>query len=302
MRNSTLTSLALVVLGFTANAQKFAIRPYVGLESPRTNLSYNNLSVFKPLQSQISPALGVRVDYKLKKGHGPFVGFSTSRSSVAYSFANPETGMNAFTASAGNMQFQLQGGWQASSKPFYFKKSASTKTATKSATNQNRQSTYKSCGGYRSMSHCGGNNRSQAYKAPKNKSWFVRIIPSAGLAFNPFTPANVTSKIQNGQGNITYNAGNFKTAFISGAGFEFGRGTKQRFIVTINYFKGLGDNAEKITTEGVKTITTNLSSKVSGWTASLGIPLALTKKSAARQVEKKKCEFKQYKSSCRRVI
>lgn len=305
MKNFTLTSFAFVVLGITANAQKFTILPQVGIENPLTRMSYNNLPSFTPLQSQLSPLLGVRIDYKLKKGYGPYVGISTSRSAVAYSFSNPETGTNAYTASIGNMQLQLQGGLQLTTKPIYFKKPA----AAAPAPVQKAQSSYRSCGSqsYRSIGHCSSRSKQQDYKAPVNKNLFVRVMPSAGLALNPFTPSAITSKFEGGNKTYTYNAGNFKTAIVTGMGLEFGSGSKRLFTLNVNYSKALGNSSETLLTEvGPKTVTTYLSSKVSGWNASVGIPISLGKKPVIKQVErqteKKACQFRQYRPSCRRVI
>jgi hypothetical protein len=305
MKNFTLSTLAFVALGITTTAQKFTILPQVGVENPLTRMSYNNLPSFTPLQSQFSPSLGVRMDYKLKKGYGPYVGISTSRSSVAYSFSNPEMGTSAYTASMGNMQLQLQGGLQLTSKPIYFKKPA----AVAPAPVQKVHSSYRSCGSqsYRSVGHCSSKSKQQAYKAPENKNLFVRVMPSAGLALNPFTPSTIASRSEGSNKTYTYNAGNFKTAIVTGLGLEFGSGSKRLFTLNVNYSKALGNSNETLITEvGPKTVTTYLSSKVSGWNASVGIPISLGKKpvmkQAEMQTEKKVYHFRQYRSSCRKVI
>jgi hypothetical protein len=303
MKISTFTFLSFVVLASTANAQKFTILPQVGLENLTTRVSYNNLETFKPLQSLPTPTLGVRMDYKVKKLAGVFTGLSTTRPGISYSFANPETGMNAYTVSAGNIQLQLQAGLQATTKPIFFSKSAAAKPSTTTTS----RSGYGRCGSNKAMGRCGSKNKTQASKPAQNQSWFVRIMPSAGFVVNPFTKTGmITNKTQGAQDTYTYNGGSFKTGIVTGVGFEFGSQAQRRFTVNINYLRGFDNNAESITSQAdIKTVTTNLSSTVSGWNASIGIPLSLGKKPVVRKVEHKKYEYRQYqrRSSCgRRVI
>lgn len=304
MKTFTLCTVALVVTGFTAGAQKFTLIPQVGIQNPLTRVSLNNLPAFTPLQSQAAAMPGIRVDYQLKKGFGPFAGISTSPSAVAFSFNNPESAARNFTATQGNTMWQLQGGLQARSKPMYFKKTASI---AQPAVVQEPKPSYSRCGRYQATSRCGTQNRQQAAAPAPRKGMFVSIVPSAGIAFNPFTPQNLNSKLQTAGSTATYQAGNINTAIITGVGFEFGNDTKRLFTLNINHFKGLGNNAETLVTEsGLKMITTNLSSSVSGWSASFGIPIAMGKKPAIKQPEKKTYHYSPYrsgaKSSCRRVI
>jgi len=325
MRTTTLASLMLVAISYTANAQKFSILPQAGLENPFTKISYNNLSSFLPLQAQITPHFGVRMDYKLKQLHGPYIGVSTSRSVVAFNFSNPETGMDAYQASRGKTKLQFEGGWQFSTKPIYFGK---TPTSTKTAATPNKLNANKrSHGDYSARSHCGRSEAAKAYssrgrcggaressktstaKKSQNNNWFVRIQPSAGMAFIPSSEPDVITKTQGMETLNTYNAGNIKTAFVTGAGFEFGSNAKRQFTLSVNYFKGLGDNESKIISQsGTKTTTTSLSSKVSGWTATLGIPLNLGKKPVVKQPSfqkmhmERKSGCEQYKIRCRKTI
>lgn len=327
MRSATLTTFMFVVMGYAANAQKFTILPQAGFENSLTRISYNDLSYFSPLEAQLAPRLGVRVDYKLKQGHGPFIGLSTSRSVVAFNFSNPETGMNIYQASRGTTRLQFEGGWQLSTKPIYFNKSPAAK---KSATSENKKTEYKkSCGDYIAKSHCGKKEDNKAYtarshcgkkeenktyaaKKSSNQNWFVRIQPSVGMAFIPSNQPNVISKTQGSQTLNTYNAGNVKTAVLTGAGFEIGNNARRHFTLSVNYFKGLGGDESSITTQsGTKTTTTTLRSKVSGWNATIGIPISLAKKPVTKQptirvVEKqkevKKSDCQQYRIRCRKII
>jgi len=90
------------------------------------------------------------------------------------------------------------------------------------------------------------------------------------------------------QTEYTYNAGNMKTALLTGMGFEFAKNKSRLFSVSVNYFKGLNDNETTLTSQAAgKTITTNLNSKVSGWNAAIGIPIGFTKKTTTNHKEQK---------------
>lgn len=118
-------------------------------------------------------------------------------------------------------------------------------------------------------------------------------------------PSNVEDLVINpaaSQNNYTYNAGNDKTTFLTGMGFEFAKNEKRLFTLSVNYFKGLGNNATSFTSESAgKTTTTMLNSKLSGWGATLGIPISFTKKTSTNQkVEQKpKYDCQKYKMECR---
>src|SRR5215218_2653617 len=114
MRRTALL-IVIAVGGSAANAQ-FTLRPQVGLEFPSTKISYNDLGYIKP-ESQSSGQLGLRADYQFKGGFGPFAGVTTHIPGVGYHFADPQTGMSEYSTSQGNLQVQLQGGLQYSTKP-----------------------------------------------------------------------------------------------------------------------------------------------------------------------------------------
>ncbi len=122
MKKSTLTAIAVLVTCFGLQAQKFTLQPQVGMQNSTTRLSVNNLNSFNPLSSQLAPMLGIRADYKMKNGFGPFVGITTNRSTVAFNFSSPETATTNYTATMGDYQVQLQAGLQARTNPLYFKK------------------------------------------------------------------------------------------------------------------------------------------------------------------------------------
>src|SRR6478609_10144067 len=154
----------------TANSQ-FTILPQAGFENSNTKISYNNLPYFSPL-AQLQPKFSLRADYKFKNGFGPFAGISTSRSSVSYSFTDPEKGMTEYNATMGNTQAQLQAGLQYTAKPIFFKKH--TSTSPKAETTTSNHSYYSSrCGHY--SSGCGAKKSSTAEKTKsQNKGWSLR--------------------------------------------------------------------------------------------------------------------------------
>ncbi len=301
MKKSTLAGAFLLFFAIGATAQKWTLQPQVGLENAFTRLSINDLAAFNPLSSQVSPMLGLRLDYKTKQGIGPYIGVSTSRSTIAYSFSNPETAIQNFSAAMGNVQMQLQGGLQARTKPIFFKKMSAARPNVTPAPAETSQA-YSRCAKYKSMLNA--RSAPEIKRPAVNKSWFVSINPSVGLALNPFKQATLTTEKINNQPATLYRAGNTSTALVTGLAFEAGSNSTKRFTVNVNYIRGLGSNRENLVTDnGVKTNTTLLNSKVSGWNATLGIPINLDKKKKVQKEEpRKQCQFRQYNSRCRRVI
>ena len=212
--------------------------------------------------------------------------------------------MTEYNASMGNVQAQVQAGLQYTSKPFFSKsKSSTSKTATtKVETTTSNHSYYSSrCGHY---SGCGAKKSSTAENTKsQNKGWSLRLQPSAGIGYIPSSPEDLVINPVGSQNSYTYNAGNNKTTFLTGMGFEFAKNEKRLFTLSVNYFKGLGDNATSFTSESAgKTTTTTLNSKLSGWGASLGIPIGFTKKKTSpnKKVEQKpKYDYQKYKMECR---
>jgi hypothetical protein len=271
MRNAALI-LLFVAFGYAAKCQRFTLLPQVGFENSETKISYNDLRSFSPLGVKFSPQASLRLNYSSKQGHGFFIGAVTSRSIVSFSFTDPETGRNNFTATAGNMQLRLEGGYQFNSKPITLGKSR------QSPVNNTEK---KDCGSH--SSHCCSRsvNKTREPAFSRNKNSWVRIQPSVGLGFIPGVKSDVVTKTQNGQASYQYNAGNWNTALTAGAGFEFGRGSTRQFTVSINYFKGLGNMNERTISSlsSGKLVSTDLSSSASGWNLKIGIPFTLKAKS-----------------------
>lgn len=287
MRTAALCFL-FVAGGLAANAQRFSILPQVGFENSKTNINYNDLSSFAPEGVKFSPQASLRLNYSSKQGHGFFVGIASSRNTVLFSFADPETGMNQFASAAGNMQLRFEGGYQFNSQPISLRKSAPS-SSNKSSCNSKCGSYTKSSCQKSTASRCGSSKASSSAVSSKTKGSWMRIQPSIGMGYNPFTPTDVVSKTQNGQTVTEYRAGNWNTALIVGTGVEFGRGKDRLFTVSINYFKGLGnlDQQDMVLISGTKTVHTTLDSKVSGWNMRVGIPFTLAKSNTPKHKNKK---------------
>jgi hypothetical protein len=317
MRSATVTCLLFVAFGYAASAQ-FTIQPQVGIENFRTSLNYNNLPSFSPLGGKLSPQASVRLDYKFKHGHGPFLGIATSNSVVSFNFSDPETARNVYQASAGDIQLRFEAGYQLTSKRIYFNKSGATskpasKSVSKSSQNETNYTKH-GCGEYSERSRCCSHSSTTKSKiaASKNNGWWMRIQPSIGAAFIPSVKQDLITNPQGSQASYEYRAGNWNSALVTGTSFEFGNNAQRKFTVSINYLKGLGnlDTRMLTTTTGAKTVTTDFKSAVSGWNLKLGVPISLskTKTIAKQKVIEKTYKYKyegkcgQYRSRCGRVI
>jgi len=293
MRQTALL-FVIAVFGYAASAQ-FTLRPQLGIEDPMTKISYNDLSSFTPV-TQFQPQVGLHADYKFKSGFGPFVGLSTSRSSVNYTFNDPETGMTAYNATMGKMQLALQAGLQYSTRPFSLSRQSAT-----SKCNVENKPTMKT--GSCQSSHSCCSKTTKAKKAtPTKDAWTVRLQPSAGLSYIPSSKPTLETKTSGAQTSYAYNAGNLKTAIVTGMSFEFARNKAKFLTVSVNYFKGLGSDETTFTTQSAnKNVTTTLSSKVSGWNASVGIPISFTKNVSSKTKKSHRGCGEQYRTRCQSV-
>ncbi len=288
MRNAALL-LCFVAFGYAARSQKFSLLPQVGFENSKTKISYNDGKSFSPLGVRFSPQASLRLTYSSKKGHGFFVGAATSRTIVSFNFADPETGQNSYTATTGNMQVRLEGGYRFNTKPLALGKSKQTTANNLSKKNCSRSS------------HCCARNasRTAAPAAPRAKSW-LRIQPSIGMGWMPGIKSDVLSETKNGQTTYQYNAGNWNTAFIAGTDVEFGKGSTRQFTIGINYLKGIGNLDQKTfsTVSSGKLVNTSVSSAVSAWNLRIGIPFGLkakTKTKTERKPEHRNSGCSQYR-------
>jgi hypothetical protein len=182
------------------------------------------------------------------------------------------------------MQLQLECGYLFNSKPIALNgpKQSSIKKHPETTLQK------KSCGSYSSRSSCmktndsprclfGKTNKAKQASLKKHNNSWVRIQPSIGMGFIPSVKTDVTTKTQGGQTTYQYKAGNWNTALMAGAGFEFGSGKTRQFTVSLNYFSGIGnlDDETISSVSGTKSINTTVESAVSGWNMKIGIPFTL---------------------------
>jgi hypothetical protein len=277
MKNLILPFFTLIM--YASHAQ-FSIVPQVGVETFRTTIKPGNYSSISPLGQQFSPNLSVRMAYTLKSGQGAFFGVGTNSPAVNFQFTDPQNAQTSYTASAKDVQLRLEAGYQFTSKPITLRKPA-FKNNYGSWYNQ-RNSTAKRSSCTRSMcdrkrNAARGDNKMASKKMASDKGLYMRLKPSVGVAVVP-TGSTVGTEIKGARTMYTYNAG-LRTALIAGTAFEFGSRNQPRFIVSVNYLKGLGNNTQTITTnEDLKSSVTSFSSKTSGFNINLGIPFSLKKK------------------------
>jgi hypothetical protein len=267
MRKAALTGLVFVACVVATNAQ-FSVTPKVGMEQSFTSVQYNNMGSLCPLGSDMSPQAALRMDYLFKKSHGPFLGVSTNRSLIAYQFTNPETGDKEYTASRGDWQMRVEAGYQLSSKPIAIGKS-SKQTTTKPASSV--------------QSPCAAKLIKAVANAAKKSDLNVRIQPYAGMAFIPNPETAISGINKESETVYQYKAGNWTSAFISGVQFAFAKGDVRKFVLGLQYLKGIGNlNTETLNTalDNKQTIT-HLSSSASAWNFTVGMPISFTKNKTA---------------------
>ena len=309
MRSIALSGILFIASSIAVNAQQLSLTPQVGFENSKTSINYNNLGSFAPLGGEFNPQVSLRLDYKFKQGFGPYLGVSTSRSVVAYSFSNIDNGMNLYSATKANMQLRMEAGYQFTTSQLFLNKTRSAN----SAASKSKSSGKSSCGNYSSRSNCSKSYSSQSSRCQsksnaakkiesKNKGTWVRLQPSVGVGFIPSPKTDVITKMQGGETVYEYRAGNWNTALLTGMGFEFGR-NKQRLVnVSVNYFTGIGNmNKQTVSlVSGTKTSVANLESNASGWNMRIGIPFTLTEKNAKKH--NKQSRTKKTNCSERKVI
>jgi len=288
MRNAALL-LIFVAIGYAANSQRFSLLPQVGFENSRTKISYNDLASFSPVGVKFTPQASLRLNYSSKQGHGFFLGAATSRSVVSFSFTDPETLRNNFSATAGSLQVRMEGGYQFNSKPISLNKSKPTTTS---------GSEKKNCSSGSRCCSRNSSNKAKPISISKNAGTWVRVQPSVGMGFIPAVKNDVITKTQDGQTTYQYNAGNWQTAVVAGAGLEFGSGATRKMTVSVNYVKGIGNLDKQTITSlsGGKTVTTTLESVSSAWNLRIGVPISLkAKPKTAKKTEHRKSGCGQYR-------
>jgi hypothetical protein len=205
------------------------------------------------------------MDYLINKLHGPFVGVATNRSVVNYEFTNPETGDKEFTASPGDWKLRLEAGYQVSSKPIALGRTA-------------KQPAVK--GQDAAINPCIARKMMQAQAAAAKKSVMnLRIQPYAGMAFVPDPQTAINTAFRSNEMVYQYNAANWTSAFITGVNLAFAKGTVNKYVIGVQYLKGIGNlNTETLTTPlENKELNTQLSSAASAWNITVGMPLNFSK-------------------------
>jgi hypothetical protein len=308
MRSAALPLVGLLLLSSTAGAQ-LTLLPQIGIDNSQTALRYNGGNSFAPLGRQTDPRASLRLDYRLKGGHGPFVGVASSPAPVDFSFTDPLSGATQYRAGSADRQWRLEGGWQYSSKPITFRnRKAEAAAAQRVRTRASEQSAEKNrCGSYRYKSENTQDKVNKAVQQARSKALNLRVQPFAGAAYVPSVDDDFTK-----QNNVnTYKAGNWNTALLAGTGFEFGRGSQRLFTISVQYLKGMGNLDEKtlVTESDGKTTLTRLQSDMSAWSVGLGLPFTLAKKKAATPArtqqtkERSKCgDYKESRYRCTRKV
>ena len=292
MKPTALTAMLLLCIVIGVKAQ-LSFLPQIGFEQSKTSVQVNDLSSFSPMGSTSNLKANLRADYRFKKGHGPYVALGTTPGAVAYSFTDPSDAMNNFKASANSLQFRFEGGYQFRSKPINLKKTSKQQPATTIARPTEMR---RSCGSYYRCNK--QKTTASSTKTKQNNTLNLRLQPSIGIAYIPSAQKNLES---NGN-TYQYNAGNYKTALVSGMGFEFGKGKQRLFTISVFYTKGLSNlNEQEITNlENNKISNTTLNSNTSSWGMTVGVPFSFskTKKNAVAPVPVKTMEYKDYRSRC----
>lgn len=308
MRTAALL-LSFVAFGYAASAQKFSLLPQVGFENSKTVIGYNDLTSFSPLGVRFSPQASLRLNYSSKQGHGFFAGVATSRSTLSFEVPDAENVLSSYKTTIGSMQVRLEGGYQFSTQPIFFNKNKAKQAAVSRSPQTNNSSYRGSCSKkYNTYSRCGSSKAKQEKAiAQKSRGSWMRIQPSIGMGFIPAVKSDVITTTENGQTSYEYRAGNWNTALITGANFEFGKNSTPLFTVSLNYFNGMGNLGKRTitTVQAAKSTTTILQSDVSGWNMRVGIPFSLgaKKKTVVRNVivqkiEQKKTEQQPKKTGC----
>lgn len=269
MRKAALAGLVFVASGFATNAQ-FSVTPRVGIEQALTCVKFNDNSRISPMSSNFSPQVGLRADYLIDKKHGPFAGIASSRSIVTYEFTNPETGDKNFTSTQGDWKLRLEAGYQISSKAISLRKLVPVPA---------KQAV-------QSMSPCAARKMMLAQAAAAKKpAMNVRIQPYAGMAFIPNPSTAIASTFKSNETVYQYSAGNWTSSIITGVNLAFAKGDINKYVVGIQYLKGIGNlSSETLTTPSDgKAMSTQLSSRSAAWNVTVGMPLNFTKNKPAIQ-------------------
>jgi hypothetical protein len=267
--------MMFLLIGTVANAQ-LSFLPQIGFEQSRTTLNYGDALSTSGISGNFKASL--KMDYRLKGGHSPFINVSTTPAPVSFVFNESGSLMNNYQAAKNNLQLRLEAGYQYSSSPIQFKKKGSVSKSNAPEINNENIVVKKSCGSATYKSHCDDKKRNS--KNPLNNDVLsMRLQPSLALAYIPSAGESLT-QTANG---FEYNAANWKTAVVPAMGFEFAKGRQRLFTLSIFYTKPLGEYEETVTSfSGNKAIITPLNPKASTWGMTLGVPFSFAKSNAVK--------------------
>jgi hypothetical protein len=284
----------LLLAGATLHAQ-FSITPYAGLEQATNTLRYGKGLTASDVNGNLKT--GLRMDYRLRTGHTPFVNVTTSPSPVNFSFTNSGELLRQANAVRSNLQLRLEAGYQYSSKPIQLgkKEPAASNMANNAGSITGEKK--KSCGSIASRSRCGSNSKTPNSPAVNNLL-SMRLQPALAVAYIP-SQVQTVKQTPNG---FDYAAGTWRTALVPSLGFEFAKGSQQLFTLTAFYTRPLGQKEEMVTTQlESKTVSTLLQPQSSTWGLTFGVPFSFSSTKATKskgRTEKKNCT-RTYYSRCR---
>jgi hypothetical protein len=292
MKSTVLTGVLLLATGVAAHAQ-LSFLPQVGFERSQTCLDYNSLSA-SGIEGNLKANL--RVDYRFKSGHGPYVGFGTAPAPASFHFDNAGTLMKGVQSAKNNLQFRMETGYQYTTKAIQLGKRNPSSNVEATQTTYENAVQKKSCGSASYRSHCGSKKKSAATRLATN-NLNMRLQPSLGLAYIP----SANDNIQQTANGFEYNP-QWKTAVVPAMGFEFSKGRQRLFTLTVSYTKPLAQQQQSFTDfSSVKGNTTNLRAATSAWGMSVGVPFSFAKSLAGKTTKAKKECTKTYYRRCVRV-
>lgn len=251
MKPAAYTAL-LLLLTASARAQ-LTLLPQIGIEMGHTCIQYNGLQRFSPA-AVASLKAGIRLDYRLRGGHGPYLALGTTPAPVTVSFDHPSNALAEMRAHKNPLQWKVEGGYQYTSRPIQL--------GSGDGSGPKRSSCSPVFG-------CGAERRGAGHPV------LMRLQPSLGLAYR----LNQNPDITFDGSSYSYNSGNWKTALVAGLAFEFAKDNKRMATVSVSYMRGLGNLGNKTieAVEAAKPTVTIFRSYTSSWGLSVGLPIGFSR-------------------------
>lgn len=287
----TLHALVLVLFAGTASHAQFSLTPQAGFEQSRTALNYGNGLSAADINGNIKA--GLKLDYRFKTGHTPFVNLTTSPAPVNFIFDN--VGSLVGTSRELTPLFRLEAGYGYATKAIRLGKKSTTvsnsngpQATTESFTQQ------RTCGGYRAMaSRCG--QRKLQKLAPVDNTLNLRLQPSVAFAYVPAA----TEGVKQTSNGFQY-AADWQTAIVPAVGFELAKGARRLLTLNVFYTKPLSEVSETgMIASGAKAISVPVQPRTSTWGLTLGVPFSFAK--AAQSRSAKSSRSSETKRQCHRT-